>query len=142
MGLAVGVDGWPLAARAQQPEQMKRVGVLMSFAEYDIDTKTRLAGFRHELERLGWSAGRNIRIDYRFAPAGVQAPVFAKELLALQPDVILAVSTPIIAALQRETRTVPIVFVGITADPIRVGAGREAETWGSGSCAMSPLQLT
>ena len=136
------MDGWPLAARAQQPEQMKRVGVLMSFAEYDIDTKTRLAGFRHELERLGWSAGRNIRIDYRFAPAGVQAPVFAKELLALQPDVILAVSTPIIAALQRETRTVPIVFVGITADPIRVGAGREAETWGSGSCAMSPLQLT
>jgi putative ABC transport system substrate-binding protein len=116
-----GAAAWPLAARAQQGERMRRIGVLMSFAEDDIDTKTRLAGFRHELERLGWSDGRNVRVDYRFAPAGVQAPVFAKELLALQPDVILAVSTPITAALQRETRTVPIVFVGVTADPITTG---------------------
>jgi ABC-type uncharacterized transport system substrate-binding protein len=112
---------WPVVARAQQADRMRRIGVLMSFAESDIDTRTRLAGFRHELERLGWSDGRNVRIDYRFAPAGVQGPVFAKELLALQPDVILAVSTPITAALQRETRTVPIVFVGITADPISSG---------------------
>jgi putative ABC transport system substrate-binding protein len=112
---------WPLAARAQQRERVRRIGVLMNFEEDDPDTRERLAGFRHELERLGWSDGRNVRIDYRFAPAGVQAPVFAKELLALQPDVILAVSTPITAALQRETRTVPVVFVGITADPISSG---------------------
>jgi putative ABC transport system substrate-binding protein len=116
-----GAAAWPLAARAQQGERMRRIGVLMNFAEDDPDTKQRLSGFRHELERLGWSDGRNVRIDYRFAPAGVQAPVFAKELLALQPDVILAVSTPITAALQRETRTVPIVFVGVTADPISSG---------------------
>ena len=137
-----GTTAWPFAALAQQAERLRRIAVLMNFEEDDPDTKERLAGFRHELERIGWSDGRNVRIDYRFAPAGVQATPFAKELLALQPDVILAVSTPITAALQRETRTVPIVFVGITADPIRVGAGREAETWGSGSCAMSPLQLT
>jgi putative ABC transport system substrate-binding protein len=78
---------WPLAARAQLTERVRRIGVLMSFAEDDSDTKARLTGFRHELERLGWSEGHNVRIDYRFAPAGVQAPMFAKELLALQPDV-------------------------------------------------------
>jgi putative tryptophan/tyrosine transport system substrate-binding protein len=99
---------WPLAARAQLTERVRRIGVLMSFAEDDSDTKARLTGFRHELERLGWSEGHNVRIDYRFAPAGVQAPMFAKELLALQPDVILAVSTPITTALQQETRTVPL----------------------------------
>jgi putative tryptophan/tyrosine transport system substrate-binding protein len=102
---------WPLAARAQQGERVRRIGVLMNFAENDPDTKQRLAGFRHELERLGWSDGRNVRIDYRFAPAGVQAPVFAKELLALQPDVILAVSTPNTAALQRETHTAPPILL-------------------------------
>jgi len=116
-----GTTAWPFAALAQQAERLRRIGVLMNFEEDDPDTKERLAGFRHELERLGWSDGRNVRIDYRFAPAGVQAPLFAKELLALQPDVILAVSTPITAALQRETRAVPIVFVGITADPISSG---------------------
>jgi putative tryptophan/tyrosine transport system substrate-binding protein len=112
---------WPLAARAQQGERVRRIGVLMSFAEDDADTKARLAGFRHELESLGWSEERNLRIDYRFAPAGVQASQFAQELLALQPDVILATSTPVITALQRETRTVPIVFAGITADPVSSG---------------------
>ena len=116
-----GAAAWPLAAGAQLTERVRRIGVLMPFAEDDADTKARLAGFRHELERLGWSEGRNVRIDYRFALAGVQAPMFAKELLALQPDVIVAVSTPVTTALQRETHTVPIVFVGITADPIGSG---------------------
>jgi putative tryptophan/tyrosine transport system substrate-binding protein len=93
----------------------------MGLPENDADTNARLAGFRQELERLGWSEGRNIRIDYRFASAGARAPVLAKELLALQPDVILANSTPVTAALQRETRTIPIVFTGVTADPIAEG---------------------
>jgi len=121
ISLLGGAAAWPLAAQAQLTERVRRIGVLMPFAEDDPDTKVRLAGFRHELERLGWLEGRNVRIDYRFAPAGVQAPMFVKELLALQPDVIVAVSTPITTALQRETRTVPIVFVGITADPISSG---------------------
>ena len=112
---------WPLTARAQLPERVRRIGVLMGLPENDPDTDARLAGFREALERLGWLEGHNIRIDYRFAPAGAQAPVRAKELVALQPDVILANSTPVTAALQRETRTIPIVFTGLTADPISEG---------------------
>jgi putative ABC transport system substrate-binding protein len=111
---------WPLAARAQQPERMRRIGVLMGFPEDHPETKARLAGFRRGLEKRGWFEGRNVRIDYRFAPAGDQAQVVAKELVALQPDVILANSTPVTAALQRESRTIPVVFAGL-ADPIGSG---------------------
>jgi putative tryptophan/tyrosine transport system substrate-binding protein len=111
---------WPLAARAQQPDRMRRVGVLMGLAEDDPETKARLAGFRQGLEKRGWSEGHNVRIDYRFAPAGAQAQVLAKELVALQPDAIFANGTPIVAALQRESSTIPIVFAGV-ADPIGSG---------------------
>jgi putative tryptophan/tyrosine transport system substrate-binding protein len=111
---------WPVAARAQQPDRMRRIGVLMGLAKDDPETKARLAGFRQGLEKRGWSEGRNVRIDYRFAPAGAQVQVLAKELIALQPDVILANSTPVVAALQRESRTIPIVFAAI-ADPIGSG---------------------
>ena len=79
-----------------------------------------IAGFHQSLERLGWSEGRNVRIDYRFAPAGAEALALAKELVALQPDVILSQSTPVTTALQREIRTIPIVFAGV-ADPIGSG---------------------
>jgi putative tryptophan/tyrosine transport system substrate-binding protein len=112
---------WPLAARAQQGERMRRVGVLMGLAEHDRDTKARVAGFRQGLERHGWSEGHNVRIDYRFVSASAPAPVLAKELVALHPDVILANSTTVTAALHRETRTIPIVFTGVTADPIAEG---------------------
>ena len=111
---------WPLAARAQQPERMRRIGVLISLAEDDPETNARLAAFRQGLEKRGWSEGRNVGIDYRYAPVGAHAQVLAKELVALQPDVIFANSTPVIAALQRESRTVPIVFAGV-ADPIGSG---------------------
>jgi putative tryptophan/tyrosine transport system substrate-binding protein len=121
ISLLGGAAAWPLVARAQQTERVRRIGVLMGLAENDPDTKARLAAFQEGLERLGWSEGRNVHIDYRFAPAGAQAPVLAKELLALQPDVMLANSTPVTAALQRETRTIPIVFAGLTADPISEG---------------------
>jgi ABC-type uncharacterized transport system substrate-binding protein len=80
----------------------------------------RHAAFRQGLEKRGWSEGRNVRIDYRYAPAGAQAQVLAKELVALQPDVIFAQTTPITAALQRESRTVPIVFAAVS-DPIGSG---------------------
>jgi putative ABC transport system substrate-binding protein len=92
----------------------------MGIAEDDADTKARLAKFRQELERLGWSEGRNVRIDIRFAPGGAQAQALAKELVALRPDVILAHSAQIAAALQRETRAIPIVFVNVN-DPIGAG---------------------
>ena len=111
---------WPLTGRAQQSERMRRIGVLMGFPEDDPLTKARLAVFQQGLDRLGWLEDRNVRIDLRFAPAGAQAQVLAKELVALQPDVILAISTPIVSALQQATRTVPIVFVTV-ADPIGSG---------------------
>jgi hypothetical protein len=111
---------WPVGARGQQTERMRRVGVLVGLAEADPDTKSRLAAFQQGLERLGWSEGRNVRIDYRFAPPGSQLQTLARELVSLQPDVILSQASPATRALQRETRTIPIVFVGV-ADPIGSG---------------------
>jgi putative ABC transport system substrate-binding protein len=118
--LGSAAAAWPLAARAQQGERVRRIGVLMAFAEDDPEAKARLAAFRQGLEKRGWSEGRDVRIDARFAPAGTQAQALAKELVALQPDVILAHSTPVTAALQRESRTIPIVFA-VVADPIGSG---------------------
>ncbi|MGC1926807.1 MAG: ABC transporter substrate-binding protein [Pseudolabrys sp.] len=111
---------WPLTAHAQQPERIRRVGVLVGLAENDPEIKARLAGFRQGLEKFGWSEGSNVRIDYRFAPAGAQVQSLARELVALQPDVILAQSTPATIAVQAESRTIPIVFAGL-ADPIGLG---------------------
>src|SRR3989442_5792617 len=99
---------------------MRRIGVLVGLAEDDPETKARLAAFRQGLEKRGWSEGRNVRIDARFAAASAQVQVLAKELVALQPDVIFAHSTPLVAALQRESRTMPIVFAAV-ADPIGSG---------------------
>jgi putative tryptophan/tyrosine transport system substrate-binding protein len=118
LGCAAAI--WPLAVRAQQSERVRRVGVLVGLAENDPEMKERLEGLRQGLEKLGWAEGRNLRIDYRFAPAGAQARLLARELIALQPDVILTQSTPATAAMQQETRTIPIVFAGV-ADPIGSG---------------------
>jgi putative ABC transport system substrate-binding protein len=112
---------WPLIARAQQPERMRRIGVLTILAEDDPQTNARLTGFRQGLERRGWSEGRNIHIDYRFAASRPnQYEPLVKELIALQPDVILAQSTPVVATLQRQNRAIPIVFVTVS-DPIGSG---------------------
>jgi ABC transporter substrate binding protein len=112
---------WPLAVRAQQPEQVRRVGVLLPLAEDNPEQMARFAGLREGLERLGWSEGRNVRIDYRSAASGAKdfGPL-AKELVALRPDVIFVQSTPFAAAVQRESRTIPIVFVSVS-DPIGSG---------------------
>jgi putative tryptophan/tyrosine transport system substrate-binding protein len=115
-----GAAAWPLATRAQQRDQVRRIGVLTSLTEHDPVIKARLAAFRQGLEKRGWSEGRNVHIDYRYAPAGAQAQVLAKELVALQPDVIFANGTQTIAALQRESRTVPIVFATVS-DPVGSG---------------------
>ena len=118
--LGSAVTAWPLAARAQQPERVRRIGVLVGLAENDPEMKERLAGLRQGLEKFGWAEGSNLRIDYRFAPAGTQARLLARELVALQPDVIITASTPATAAMQLETSTIPIVFAGV-ADPIGSG---------------------
>jgi len=113
---------WPVAARAQQPgERIRRIGVLQDTAEDDPQRKRQFARFRDGLASFGWLEGRTVRIEYRFAAAaaGRYQPL-AKELVALQPEVILAVSTPVTAALQRETTAIPIVFLGVS-DPIGSG---------------------
>jgi putative ABC transport system substrate-binding protein len=111
---------WPLAARAQQPERMRRIGVLMSFAENDPEAQARVAAFREGLQKLGWTEGR-IRIDTRWATANVESiQRFAKELLALQPELVLSAATPTTAALLQQTRTVPIIFA-VVSDPIGSG---------------------
>ena len=107
---------WPLGVHAQQPTH--RVGMLIGYAEHDPEIQARLAAFRQALERNGWKEGRSVHIDYRFAPASPdQAQVFAKELIALHPDVLVGNSTPATAALLSETGSIPIVFVGVS-DPI------------------------
>ena len=92
--------------------------MLIGYEEKDPETQARVAAFRQALEQLGWKEGRSVRIDYRFAPASPdEAQLFAKELVALRPDVLVGNSTPAAAALLRETRTIPIVFVGVS-DPV------------------------
>jgi putative ABC transport system substrate-binding protein len=116
-----GAAAWPLTARAQQSDPVRRVGMLVGYAENDRETQDRVAAFRQGLDSLGWTEGRNIRIDYRFAPDGPdQAQLFAKELVALRPDALVGNSTPASAALLRETRTIQIVFVGVS-DPVGSG---------------------
>jgi putative tryptophan/tyrosine transport system substrate-binding protein len=112
---------WPAVARAQQPDGMRRVAVLMSNDESDPEANVWLSGFMQGLQGLGWTDGRNARMNIRWAAGSVdRMRMLAKELVDLQPDVILSNSTPGTTALQRETWTIPIVFV-VVADP--VGAG-------------------
>jgi ABC-type uncharacterized transport system substrate-binding protein len=112
---------WPLMVFAQQPDRMRRIGVLMSFTEDDPQAKFRLAALTEALQQLDWTVGRNVKIDVRWGAAdAVRSRRYAAELVALAPDVVLAGASEATAALREATRTVPIVFVGVT-DP--VGAG-------------------
>jgi putative tryptophan/tyrosine transport system substrate-binding protein len=116
-----GAATWSLAARAQQSDRIRRIGVLMGQEENDPDAKARLSGFTQGLGKLGWTDGLNLRMDIRWAAADVdRMRIVAKELVDLQPEVILANTTPVTAALQRETQTIPIVFAGVT-DPVGDG---------------------
>jgi putative ABC transport system substrate-binding protein len=113
-----GAAAWPFVARAQQGDRMRRVGVLMAGDENDPEG---LSGFTQGLAELGWTEGRNMRMDVRWATGSVdRMRMFAKELVGLQPDVILTSNTPVTAALQRETRTIPIVFAA-ASDPVGDG---------------------
>jgi len=112
---------WPLAARAQQIEQIRRVGVLMNLAAEDAEGKRRLRAFAQGLQELGWSEGRNLQIDYRWGAGDADRfRTYAAELVAVAPDVIFATGTPVVEALQHVTRTVPIVFVTVI-DPVGSG---------------------
>jgi putative tryptophan/tyrosine transport system substrate-binding protein len=112
---------WPVAVGAQQPERVRRIGVLMTLVAGDQQSQRRIAAFVQGLEKLGWTDGRNMRIDYRWSAANAEdIRKYAVELAALAPDVILAAASPAVGALLQATPTVPIVFVNV-ADP--VGAG-------------------
>jgi putative tryptophan/tyrosine transport system substrate-binding protein len=116
-----GAAAWPVAARAQQPDRVRRIGVLMGYADNDSEAQTWVAAFREGLQRLGWAEGRNIGIDTRWARSEVDAMQrLAQELVALQPDLILSQITPTTAALLQQTRTIPIIFA-MVADPVGSG---------------------
>jgi putative ABC transport system substrate-binding protein len=115
------VAAWPLAAHAQQPERMRRIGVLLPLAADDSESQTRIGAFLQSLQQLGWTVGRNLQIDYRWgAGSADRVRKYAAELTVLAPDVILANGTTVVGPLLQATRAVPIVFVQVI-DP--VGAG-------------------
>jgi putative ABC transport system substrate-binding protein len=124
-GLGGAAASWPLAARAQQGDRVRRIGVLMPFDENDPEGKLRYSSFTQALADLGWTDGRNVRMDLRWGHADTnRIRALAQELVGLQPDIIVTNGTPATVALQRETRTIPIVFVNVT-DPVasRIVAG-------------------
>jgi len=132
--------GWPLAARAQQAERMRRIGVLMAFAENDAEAQGWVAGFRGELGKLGWMEGHNIQIDTRWATADVESlQRLAKELVALQPDFVLTGSTPATASMHRQTSTIPILFV-MVGDPVGSGFVASLSRPGGNLTGFTPIE--
>jgi putative tryptophan/tyrosine transport system substrate-binding protein len=120
--IAGATTAWPLAVRAQQPGEMRRIGLFMGYAASDPEAMAWVAAFRDGLRKLGWDEGRNIRIDIRSAAPSdtVSMQRFAKELVALNPDVIVSHITPTTSALLQQTHTIPIVFT-VVADPVGSG---------------------
>ena len=115
---------WPLASRAQQGERMRRIGVLMPLDENDPVAKTFVSAFTQALAGLGWTDGRNVRMDFRWTGGDInRIRAFARDFVGLQPDIILTDSTAPTVAVQRETRTIPIVFVNV-GDPVASGIDR------------------
>jgi putative ABC transport system substrate-binding protein len=112
-----GTAAWPVVARGQQPQRMRRIGVLEPFAK-DSPESARVAAFVQELQRLGWTDGRNLQIEYRWETGDLRKA--AMELVALSPEVILASSTPVVSFLQEATRTIPLVFTNVV-DPVSGG---------------------
>jgi putative tryptophan/tyrosine transport system substrate-binding protein len=116
-----GAAGWPFAARAQQGERIRRIGVLMNLAADDPEGQARLAAFLQGLQEAGWAVGRNVRIDIRWAASDPERNrKLAEELVALAPDAIFASTGQVVMPLRQVTRTVPIVFAALT-DPIAIG---------------------
>ena len=118
--LGGGAAAWPLAARAQQPERMRRIGLLMGTLQTDPEMKRRLETLVQKLLEFGWVEGRNVRIDYRFSADVDRMGVYAAEIVDLRPDVIVVHSNPFLAALRQVNRTIPSVFIQV-ADPVGSG---------------------
>ena len=136
-----GAAAWPLAVRAQQGERVRRVGVLMNLAADDPEGQSRIVAFVQGLQQSGWTDGRNIRIDTRWAAGDADRyHRYAEELLALAPDVILASATPSVQALQQATRTVPIVFANV-GDPVGMGFVESLARPGGNTTGFTPLEF-
>jgi ABC-type uncharacterized transport system substrate-binding protein len=118
-----GASAWPFVAIAQQPERVPRIGVLMNSAEDDPDGQARRNGFLQGLQEFGWNAGRNVQIDYRWPKNDAERRRYAAELMALTPNIIVASTSPSMAALQQASGDVPIVFAAVT-DPVGQGLSR------------------
>jgi putative ABC transport system substrate-binding protein len=136
-----GAAAWSLAARAQQPARMRRIGVLMNLASDDTEEQARLAAFHQGLQELGWTVGRNVQIDYRWGAGDAgRFHRYAEELLALAPDVILASATPSVQALQQATHSVPIVFAQVS-DPVGMGLVASLARPGGNITGFTPMEF-
>jgi putative ABC transport system substrate-binding protein len=133
---------WPLAARAQQRERMRRIGYLSSFDENDPEAKLGYAAFKQALANLGWTDGRNLQMDLRWGAGDVnRIRALAQEVVGLQPDIILATSTPVTVAIQRETRTIPIVFAS-GSDPVASGLVERLDRPGGNVTGFATLEAS
>jgi len=131
---------WPFGADAQQSDRMRLIGVLMGLAESDHEAQSWVAAFREELRKLGWTEGRNIEINTRWATADVESMKrLAKELVALQPDFILTSTTPATAAMLQHTRTIPIIFV-LVGDPVGSGFVASLARPGGNATGFTPIE--
>jgi putative ABC transport system substrate-binding protein len=138
--LLYGAAVWPIAARAQQAERIRHIGVLMAFSENDPEAQSWARGFREELGKLGWTEGHNIQIDIRWATADVESlQRFAKQLEARQPDLILTGSTPATAAMQQQTSTIPIIFA-MVGDPVGSGFVASLSRPGGNLTGFTPIE--
>jgi putative ABC transport system substrate-binding protein len=137
-----GATAWPLAARAQQGDRVRRIGVLIAGDENDPVLKPRVSAFTQALADLGWTDGRNTRVDLRWARDDInRIRALAAELVGLQPDIILAIGTPETVALQRETRTIPIVFADVS-DPVASGIVAPLNQPGGNMTGFANLEAT
>jgi putative ABC transport system substrate-binding protein len=135
-----GAAAWPVAARAQQSERMRHIGILMAFSENDSEAQSWAGGFREELGKLGWTEGHNVQIDTRWATADVESlEQSAKQLVALQPDVILTGSTPATAAMRQQTNAIPIVFA-MVGDPVGSGFVASLSRPGGNLTGFTPIE--
>ena len=120
-GIAISAAGWPLLAGAQQLQSARRIGILMGYAEDDLEAQHRFAAFQDRLEQAGWTVGRNLQIDLRWGSGDIERiKQLAGEIVALKPDVIIGNTTPVSVALKGATASIPIVFV-IVSDPVGEG---------------------
>jgi putative ABC transport system substrate-binding protein len=133
---------WPLAARAQQRERVRRIGVLMNLAADDAVARARIGALQQGLQQLGWIEGRNLHIDYRWTTGGdAELRLYAAELVALAPDVIVATGSPPVVALRQASRIVPIVFV-LVADPVGAGFVESRARPGGNATGFTPFEYT